>query len=324
MADHQTAILFFSRTIPMATRVQEVLALDGHRVVRSDDPSEALGLLMDEPVGLLLLDGGALTPFTERLFRQWRRHDPLLEAVGIAGTPGKPEPGLVRMDCRVVLKPPVDTGVLRGAVDEALALRAARIAMVRGGEEVAALVLQATQALVTAVELKDAYTRGRADRVALFAGILAQEVGGIDADRVRTAARIMDVGKTGVPEPILNKTDRLTDEEFEQVKRHPVISWEMLRHLFRDDLILGVARHHHERWDGRGYPDGLAGDAIPFAARVVAVADSLDAITSTRAFRQARLWSDAVKEIVQGAGTRYDPEIVKKFEKAQDRLLVGA
>ena len=323
MAD-QPAILYFTRAIPTATRIQEGLTGDGLRVVRTDDPSEALGILMDEPIGLMLLDGAALTPFIERLLRQWREHHPLLEAVGIAGTSQKVEPALVRMDCRSILRLPVDAGALRSAVRDALDRRDARIGMVRGGEEVASLVLQATQALVTAVELKDAYTRGRADRVALFAGILADEVGAIDVDRVRTAARIMDVGKTGIPESILNKTDRLTDDEFEQVKRHPVTSWEMLRHLFRDDMILGVARHHHERWDGRGYPDGLKGDAIPRAARIVAIADSLDAITSTRAFRQSRLWSEAVKEIIQGAGTRYDPEIVRRFEKAQDRLLVGA
>ena len=88
--------------------------------------------------------------------------------------------------------------------------------------------------------------------------------------------------------------------------------------------ILGVARHHHERWDGTGYPDGLAGTAIPLEARIVAVADSLDAITSTRAFRQARLWSEAVEEIIEAAGTRYDPDVVTTFEAAQDRLLIGA
>lgn len=323
MAD-RPAVLFFTRPIPDSSRVQEMLVKDGIRVVRSDEPAGVLGLLMDEPVGLLLIDGGALTPFTERLFRQWREHHPLLEVVGIAGTAQKAEPGLVRMDCRTILKLPVDPDQLLEAVGQALDSRAGRIALVRGGEHVASLVLQATQALVTAVELKDAYTRGRADRVALFAAILADEYGGVDVDLVRTGARIMDVGKTGVPEDILNKTDRLTDEEFEQVKRHPVISWEMLRHLFRDDAILAVARHHHERWDGLGYPDGLQGEETPLEARIVAVADSLDAITSTRAFRQARLWSEAVDEIVEGAGTRYDPEIVARFEKAQDRLLVGA
>ncbi len=320
----QPAILYFARANATTDKVREILLGERARVLHASDPADALGQLMDEPVGLLLLDGGAMTPFSERLFRQWQEQDPLLEVVGIAGASDRTEPGLLRMDPRRIVRPPLDHRDLMEAVRTALDRREERARLVRGDEKIASLVLQATQALVTAVELKDAYTRGRADRVALFAGILADEVGGMDVDRIRTAARIMDVGKTGVPEPILNKTDRLTDEEFEIVQRHPVISWEMLRHLFRDEIVLDVARHHHERWDGRGYPDGIAGDAISREARVVAIADSLDAITSTRAFRQARLWSDAVAEIVEGSGTRYDPSIVKVFERAQERMLVGA
>lgn len=320
----QPAILYFARANPTAEKVREILLGDRARVLHATEPADALGQLMDEPIGLLLLDGGAMTPFSERLFRQWQAQDPLLEIVGIAGSSEQTEPGLLRMDPRRIVRPPLDPRDLMDAVRTALDRREERARLIRGDEKIASLVLQATQALVTAVELKDAYTRGRSDRVALFAGILADEVGGMDVDRIRTAARIMDVGKTGVPEPILNKTDRLTDEEFEQVQRHPIISWEMLRHLFRDDVVLDVARHHHERWDGRGYPDGVRGEEISLEARVVAIADSLDAITSTRAFRQARLWSDAVDEIVDGSGTRYDPQLVKVFERAQERMLVGA
>lgn len=320
----QPSVLFFARPEPDFEYARQLLTAEGFRVLPAEAPADALGELMDEPIGVLLLDGGALTPFTERLFRQWREHHPLLEVVGIAGSASKPDPALVRMDCRHIVKPPLEAAAVVEAVRDALDRRRQRAGLVRGDEEIASLVIQATQALVSAVELKDAYSRGRADRVALFAGILADEVGGVDVDRIRTAARIMDVGKTGVPESTLNKTDRLTDAEYEQIRRHPIISWEMLRHLFNDDVILGVARHHHERWDGGGYPDGLAGDAIPLEARIVAVADSLDAITSTRAFRQARLWSDAVEEIIQAAGTRYDPRVVETFETVQDRLLVGA
>ena len=320
----QPTILYFARSNPTTDEIRRALRSDGFRVAHSEQDADALGQLMDERVGLLLLDGGALTPFTERLFRQWRGQDPLLEAVGLAAESDRTEPELVRMDCRRIVRPPLSADEVVEAAKDALDQRERRAGLVRGDEEIASLVLQSTMALVTAVELKDAYTRGRADRVALFAGILADEIGGIDVDKVRTAARIMDVGKTGVPEGILNKTDRLTGEEYEQVKRHPVISWEMLRHLFRDDVILGVARHHHERWDGGGYPDGLAGDAIPLEARVVAVADSMDAMTSTRAFRQARLWSEAVDEIGEAAGVRYDPEVVRVFQDAQERMLVGA
>lgn len=318
------AILLFARSSPTSDEARRALSREGYRVVRSGEPADALADLMDEPIGLILLDGGTLTPFSERLFRQWREQDPLLEAVGITGASDRTEPALVRMDCRHVVSPPLEPDELLEAVRDALDRRADRVSLIRGDEKVASLVLQSTRALVSAVELKDAYTRGRADRVALFAGILADELGDIDADRVRTAARIMDVGKTGVPEAILNKTDRLTASEYAQVKRHPIISWEMLRHLFRDDVILNVARHHHEHWDGSGYPDGLAGPEIPLEARVVAVADSLDAITSTRAFRQARLWSEAVDEIVEGRGTRYDPDVVEVFEQAQERMLIGA
>lgn len=318
------AVLHYAPANATAARVADALAEAGMRVVRADEPTAALALLLDEPVTVLLLDGSSLNSMAERLLRQWRIQDPLLEAVGIADDDGRPEPALVRMDCGRVLGTPVDTRALVEAVREALDRREGRVGMVRGDEEVASLVLQATHALVAAVEMKDAYTRGRADRVALFAGILAEEVGGVDADRIRTAARIMDVGKTGVPEEILNKTGSLTPAEFEQVKRHPVISWEMLRHIFRDRTVLDVARHHHERWDGGGYPDGLAGDDIPLEARIVGVADTLDAMTSTRAFREARLWSEAVDEVVRARGTRYDPAIVEIFERVQDRLLVGA
>lgn len=318
----QPAILFFASEAPEAKAALKIISDRGWRTLHSSDPAEALEHLMDERVGLLVLGGGALTSFSERLFRQWRQQDPLLEAVGLAGSE-RPESALVRMDCRRILQPPLSGDALVGAVEEALERRSARAALVRGDEPMAALVLQATQALVTAVERKDVYTRGRADRVALFTAILADEVGGVDVDRIRTAARIMDVGKTGVPEEILNKTERLTEDEFAQVMRHPVISWEMLRHLFLDPVVLDVARHHHERWDGRGYPDGLAGEQIPLEARVAAIADSLDAVTSTRAFRQARLWSEAIDEIVQGGGTRYDPHLVDVLKRAQDRMLVG-
>jgi HD-GYP domain-containing protein (c-di-GMP phosphodiesterase class II) len=320
----QPAILYFARPDPTADEARETLLSERVRVLHASDPTDALGQLMDEPVGLLLLDGGALTPFSERLFRQWQEQDPLLEVVGIAGSSDRTEPGLLRMDPRRIVRPPIDGRDLLEAVRAGLGCREDRARLVHGDEKIASLVLQATRALVTAVELRDAYTRGRADRVALFASILADEVGGMDVNRIRTAARIMDVGKTGVPQSIFDKTDRLTDEELELVHWHPVISWEMLRHLFRDEIVLDVARHHHERWDGRGYPDGIAGEAISREARVVAIADALDAITSIRAFRQARLWSEAVAEIVEGSGTRYDPAMVEVFERAQERMLVGA
>lgn len=322
MAETNKGILFLSAPATPTTEIQARLIAAGYDVHPATTPAETLNLLMDEPVGVLLLDGRALSQFSERVLRHWQEHDPLMETIGLSAAE-RVEPALIRMDCRHVVKLPPEAGKLEALVRDAFAKRALRRALVGDDEEMADSVLRAVYSMVRAVELKDAYTRGRVDRVALFAGILASEVDGSDPELVRVAARVHDVGKIGVPEAILNKTDRLTDEEFEIVQRHPVHSWEMLRNLFSDNVVLGVARSHHERWDGKGYPDGLEGEAIPVAARMVAIADSLDALTSARAFRKALLWSDAVKEIIAGAGTRYDPALIEVFDRAQERLLLG-
>jgi HD-GYP domain-containing protein (c-di-GMP phosphodiesterase class II) len=280
-------------------------------------------VLMDQDVGAVLLDAQALTPFGERLVREWRDGDPLLELVGLSVKKERTEPELVRMDCRHVLKQPVDLAKLDEAMEDAFAQRAARAGLVGEDETMARHLLRATLEMVRAVELKDAYTRGRADRVALFSGIIASEMPAADEELTRLAGRVHDVGKISIPKAILNKTERLTDAEFNIVKTHPVRSWEMLRNMIDNETILGAARHHHERWDGTGYPDGLEGDAIPLAARIVTVADSLDALTSARAFRKAMLWSEAVEEISGSAGTRYDPRVVAAFEAVEERLLLG-
>jgi HD-GYP domain-containing protein (c-di-GMP phosphodiesterase class II) len=323
MDDRGREILFLATQIPSSDRVAQHMREAGYRVYQANKPADVLTVLMDQDVALALLDAQALTPFTERLVRQWRDDDPLLELVGLSVAKDRTEPELVRMDCRHVLKEPLDLAKLDALLGDALTQRATRASLVGNDEPMARHVLQATHEMVRAVELKDAYTRGRADRVALFSGIIASEVPGADEELIRLAGRVHDVGKISIPQSILNKTERLTDEEFDIVRSHPVRSWEMLRNLFDNATILGVARHHHERWDGQGYPDGLSGEAIPLEARVVTVADSLDALTSARAFRKAMLWSEAVEEIAGGAGTRYDPDIISAFEKVEERLLLG-
>ncbi len=316
-------ILYLASRSPTSAALAEHLRDRGHVVHTANAPAEALTALMDQNVAVAVMDGGALTAFSGRLIRHWREQDPFLELIGLSASAGKTEPELVRMDCRHILKQPVKTADLDGALDDAFQQRATKAALVGGDETMAAHMLNATLELVRAVELKDAYTRGRADRVALFAGIIASEFEGVDDELIRVAGRVHDVGKISIPTAILNKTERLTNDEFEVVKTHPVRSWEMLRNLFDNETILGVARHHHERWDGKGYPDGLEGQAIPLGARIVSVADSLDALTSARAFRKALLWSEAVEEIADGAGARYDPNVIHAFRNVEERLLQG-
>jgi putative two-component system response regulator len=181
-------------------------------------------------------------------------------------------------------------------------------------------VLRSAHALAAAVEAKDAYTAGHATRVTAYALTIAEELGGIDLPRFRLAGDLHDVGKIGVPDHVLNKPDRLSDDEFILVKRHPEIGERILQPMIDDPMVLGVVRWHHERWDGLGYPDNLVGEAIPLPARVLAVADTIDAMTSRRAYRMGLPWEVAVAEIRRCSGSQFDPAVVDVFERVLARV----
>lgn len=183
-------------------------------------------------------------------------------------------------------------------------------------------VRRAALALAAAVEAKDPYTAGHARRVTEYAVTIAEVVGGIDPPSFRLAGELHDVGKIGVPDYVLNKPDRLSAEEFAMVKEHPVTGARILKPLMDDLLVLGVVLWHHERWDGQGYPDGLAGETIPLPARVLAVADTLDAMTSRRAYRDGLPWEVAVEEIRRCSGSQFDPAVVAAFEQALPKLTI--
>jgi len=178
--------------------------------------------------------------------------------------------------------------------------------------------LATVEALASTVDAKDAYTRGHSGRVAAYAAAIAGSLGlpAADVARIRQAGVLHDVGKIGVPDAILLKPGQLSDEEFAVIKQHPEIGERILRGLPFLAEILPAVRHHHERWDGRGYPDGLAGDAIPHDAAILAVADSLDAMTSSRTYRVALLAAEAIRRVREGAGAQYDPRVVAAFDRA--------
>ena len=179
------------------------------------------------------------------------------------------------------------------------------------------------RALSNAVEARDAYTSKHAERVAAYGIALAEAVGldTVGAPGLEFGFLLHDVGKLAVPDAILYKPDALSPEEFSLVARHPEVGAEILRDV--DFLGEGklVVRHHHERWDGSGYPDHLAGVAIPLPARVFAVADALDALTTDRPYRRATRFSRAREEIRAHAGTQFDPTVVAAFETISDERL---
>jgi diguanylate cyclase (GGDEF)-like protein len=191
-----------------------------------------------------------------------------------------------------------------------------------------ASVLRGAGALVRAAELRDPHTRGHGEAVARFAAVLAPEV---DPDRsvldpalLPVACEFLDIGKIGIPDRVLNKAEALTPAERDQVREHPRTGERILEPLISEPLVLDVVRGHHERWDGGGYPEGLAGDAIPLAARVVAVADALAAMTRPRAFRPALSWAEAMEELAAGSGRQFDPRVVAAALAREERLRAEA
>jgi HD-GYP domain-containing protein (c-di-GMP phosphodiesterase class II) len=176
-------------------------------------------------------------------------------------------------------------------------------------------------ALVNAVEAKDIYTRGHTQRVTDLAARIGEELG-LTPDRMRIvtqAAMLHDIGKIGVPDSILNKPGPLTDDEFDVIREHPVRGHDIIREVRSLRSTLGGIRHHHERLDGTGYPDGLAGEEIPLEARIIAVADVFDALTSVRSYRDAWSVPRALAEIDAEAGSRLDPICVAALHRALDR-----
>ncbi|MCL4236418.1 MAG: HD domain-containing protein, partial [Deltaproteobacteria bacterium] len=170
--------------------------------------------------------------------------------------------------------------------------------------------------LVRTLEAKDPYTRFHSDRVTNLAMMVGREMGATQADLevLRFAGLLHDIGKIGVSDAILQKKGSLTPEEFEAIKAHPIIGERILEPLGMLPDERAIIRHHHERWDGRGYPDGLAGKDIPFLARVLTLADSYDAMTSDRVYRLGLSHDVALGEVVRYAGRQFDPNVVAAFE----------
>jgi ribonuclease P protein subunit RPR2 len=179
------------------------------------------------------------------------------------------------------------------------------------------------RALSNAVEARDSYTGKHAERVAAYGLAIARSMGSRLAEdpTIEFGFLLHDVGKVAVPDAILYKPEALTDEERALMSRHPVIGAQILRGIEFLGEAKAVVRHHHERWDGRGYPDGLVGAEIPLAARVFAVADTLDALTTDRPYREACSIPFAREVIQAGAGTQFDPVVVQAFQAIPGEVL---
>ncbi|EOO04735.1 hypothetical protein IAW_06049 [Bacillus cereus str. Schrouff] len=172
--------------------------------------------------------------------------------------------------------------------------------------------------IIGIIELKDPYTKGHSIRVANYAQILAKATNRFnkaDLNRFYLACLLHDIGKIGIPDTILNKETSLTEEEYNTIKKHPIYGVEVVQHLSLVEKYIAVIRSHHEKWDGTGYPDELKGSQIPFCARIVAIADAFDAMTSSRAYRSALLSKVAYGRIIEGSESQFDPQLIEVFKE---------
>ncbi len=175
--------------------------------------------------------------------------------------------------------------------------------------------LDSIETLRYTVEAKDPYTRGHSDRVAEYSVLIGEKLGlnETDIQTLRIGGLFHDIGKIGIPDSILLKEAKLTDDEYSQIKNHPTIGAHILQNATIFQEILPIVKHHHERYDGNGYPGRLKGEEIPYFARIAAVADTFDAMTSKRTYRNAIPLEDVKAEIKRCEGTQFDPNIAEPF-----------
>ena len=317
--------------------VRRLMEADGFQCREASSGLEALALLEADPVPLVLsdfhmpgMDGGAL-------LRETKRRWPSTATVIITAVSDVN----VAVQCLEegaldYLSKPFGIEELRARVRQALEkgrLIAENRAYRQQLEERVAsatrkyeeLFLASLQSLADALEVKDAYTWGHSTRVAQYAMAIGRELG-LPAELLQElefGSRLHDIGKIGVRETVLNKEGALTEEEYAHVMEHPVIGWRLLAPLLRDmPHALAVVRSHHERIDGRGMPDGLRALEIPIEARITAVADAFDAMTSGRPYRVGMSVEDALAELRRCATTQFCSECVLAFERTLERGAV--
>ena len=175
------------------------------------------------------------------------------------------------------------------------------------------------QSLIAALDAKDSYTSGHSSRVADIAEMIAEKVGYDEAGlkRIRMAGILHDIGKIGVNDEVLGKSGKLTDLEFEEIKKHPVLGYNILKEIKLFEDILPAVRHHHESWDGSGYPDGLTADGIPRDAQILAAADAFDAMTSDRPYRSRMPLEQVIENLKSGRDKQWPSDIIDALLETQ-------
>ncbi len=296
--------------------LEDILACEGYQVVTASNGQEALDRLKLAPPHLILSDIAMPMMDGYALFQAVRTR-PEWVTIPFIFLTARGE----RADVLVGKNLGVEDYLVKPLTRDEL-LTAIHARLNRSHQLQVAQLQQAYETTLTmlanAIDMRDPYTRGHVERVTAYSYALAVELGwgGRLLDHLRFGAILHDIGKIMISEEVLLQARALSEEEWVEMKKHPVTGAEMIRDIPFLTPAVPIVRHHHERWDGRGYPDGLKGDAIPIGARLVSVADGFDALTTDRPYRQAVSQDEAYAEIYACSGEQYDPEIVAAFQRA--------
>ena len=301
------------------------LKREGYQITGVTNPLEAIELVKNEHFDLMLLDF-IMTPIHgDQVVEEIRKFNkelyillltghkdlaPPLETIKRLEIQGYCEKSGGKQDQLLLL---IESGIK--AVEQMNLIKNINNELKETNEKLEKAYLETVETLRFTVEAKDTYTRGHSDRVSEYSVLLGKHLNLSEEDLhlLKVGGLFHDIGKIGIPDSILLKTERLTDDEYSEIKNHPKIGAQILSNATLFEKAIPIVKHHHERYDGFGYPAKLAGEDIPFLARIAAIADSFDAMTSRRTYRDSMPLDIVKTEIEKNRGTQFDPNIADVF-----------
>lgn len=297
---------------------------DGYQITGVTDPLEAIELVKKEHFDLMLLDF-IMTPIHgDQVVEEIRKFNKELYILLLTGHKDLAPPleTIKRLDIQGYCEKSdkfdqllllIESGIK--AIEQMNLIKDINKELKETNDKLEKAYLETIETLRFTVEAKDTYTRGHSDRVSEYSVLLGKHLGLSDDDihLLRVGGLFHDIGKIGVPDSILLKTSKLTDDEYSEIKNHPKIGAQILSNATIFEKAIPIVKHHHERYDGFGYPEKLSGENISYLARIAAVADSFDAMTSRRTYRDSMPMDIVKGEIEKNKGTQFDPNIADKF-----------
>ncbi|MBR3003098.1 MAG: HD domain-containing protein [Clostridia bacterium] len=304
--------------------LQVLLKRTGYNLVGVTDPVEAIERVKKEHFDLMILDF-IMTPYHgDQVVEEIRKFDKDLYILLLTGHKDLAPPleTIKRLDIQGYCEKSDKFDQLMLLIESALKsieqmreIRKINKELSETYDELEKAYLEIVETLRYTVEAKDTYTRGHSDRVSAYSVIIGEKLGLSEKDikTLKIGGLFHDIGKIGIPDSILLKESKLTDDEYSQIKNHPSIGAHILSSVSYFKDMIPIVKHHHERYDGFGYPSKLKGEEIPYLARIAAVADSFDAMTSKRSYRNSLPLDVVIDEIERCKGTQFDPQIAEVF-----------